>query len=106
MKHQRRLPPLKTLHTIFDYNPATGHLIYRIKTSPRTNIGQVAGFINKSDGQLMVNVQSTAYQASRIAWFLYYKKDPYGKKIYHRDNNPLNNNIENLCASCQTGGFA
>jgi len=96
MKTIRRLPPLEVLDHLFDYNPRTGELLWRVKTSQRTNIGDVAGYINKKDNQRMICVHSTYYSATRVAWCLFYKEDPYGKKICHKDGNPLNNSIDNL----------
>lgn len=96
MKHIRKLPSLELLESLFEYDKETGDLTWKVKTSPRTNIGDIAGYTNKSDGYRMLCVNSTYYSAHRIAWYLYHKQDPFGKKIEHIDGNPLNNSINNL----------
>jgi hypothetical protein len=89
------------LKELFDYCDKTGNLIW--KTKPNKNggkaiIGQPTGTIvtnPKSGYQRKVsNIKGKMYKTHRLVWLWHYGTLP--KTIDHKDNNPLNNKIENL----------
>ena len=82
---------------ILRYEPETGRLIRRIRTSPRTQAGDLAGTLNLS-GYYIVGVKIIGKDkkllAHRIVWFIHHGELP--DMLDHIDGNPLNNRIENL----------
>lgn len=92
----RKTHPLTaaTVRELFDYNPATGDLIWRKDRTGGTKAGDVAGSI-KSSGYRMVKINGTLYSAHRLVWAWHHGNWPTNE-IDHADRIPLNNRIENL----------
>jgi hypothetical protein len=73
-------------NTLFNY--IDGKLYWR-------NSGKLAGYRSGS-GYIAVTVDSRLYIASRIIWEMFNSEIPPGMIVEHRDENKLNNNLENL----------
>ena len=89
MRKPVKLPPLELVEAKYDYDPITGNLITK-KT------GKVVTANDRTTGYCKVRVGRLTTQASRIAWYLFYREDPVGYRIEHRDGCKQNNRIENL----------
>ena len=76
------------------YNPETGQILRRKKTSRKTKEGQDACGMHSS-GYLRVTVLGERELAHRVAWLLYYGEWPKDK-IDHRNGNRKDNRIANL----------
>ena len=79
------------LKDLFDYRE--GVLYWRISLSNRVKIGDKAGNVN-SKGYLRANINGVRYYNHRIIFLMFYGYLP--NLVDHKDNNPLNNKIENL----------
>ena len=55
------------LKKLLHYNPETGVFTWKVKTSNRVKVGDVAGHINKT-GYLQIGVSGNLYQSHRLAW--------------------------------------
>jgi len=89
MKPPSKLPDLELVEANFDYDPITGNLI-------RKQTGTVVGGNDRTTGYIKVRVGRLSTQASRICWMLFYREDPVGYIIEHKDGCKNNNRIENL----------
>ena len=95
------LPPLEELKEHFDYNPDTGIIIWKKKTSikARIKIGQEAGYEKVKTKTLVyrqIGFNQTQYKTHRLAYYMYHGIDPRNNDIDHEDRNGLNNKINNL----------
>ena len=80
---------------LFDYDPATGILRWRIDRNKVTaSRGSVAGGPDK-DGYWRVRVLKREYRAHRVAWLLVYGEWP-SKNLDHINGEKMDNRIENL----------
>lgn len=87
---------LDYIREYFEYDPATGFM-YKCGESRRRGIfkNQISSF----DGiYYKVYVLGKYYKLHHVAWFLYYSEWPI-TLIDHRDQDPLNNKINNLRSS-------
>lgn len=75
---------------IFAYEPSTGNLIWR-------HTGNIAGSVKRvNDNQYVyVGFECKRYMAHKLVWCWHNKVYPSGY-IRHKDNDTLNNRIENL----------
>ena len=89
MKRPSKLPPLELVELIFDYDPISGNLI-------RKKTGKVVTNNDRTSGYSKVRIGRLTTQASRIAWYLFYREDPVGFVIEHKDGCKRNNKISNL----------
>jgi len=101
MIENKPLPPLEVLKEHFDYNPDTGIIIWKKKTSikARIKIGQEAGSEKVKTETLSyreIKFNKTLYKAHRLAYYMYHGIDPSNNDIDHEDRNGLNNKINNL----------
>jgi len=87
---------------LFDYDPATGDLIWRIRRRGRfARPGVVAGTVGR---YIRVAIDCKYYPAHCIVWLWYY--GTYPSEIDHRNRNKHDNRIENLrpCSRSQNTG--
>lgn len=55
---------------VVSYDPATGLFTWLVRLSNRTNIGNVAGNNNKSDGYLQIRIDGGLYRGHCLAWLI------------------------------------
>jgi hypothetical protein len=85
---------LERLHELLDYNADTGVFVWSSYNSRNTRKGMVAG-TKLSNRYIRIFIFGKLYQAHRLAWYMYYGKEPeYG--IDHIDGDKHNNRISNL----------
>lgn len=89
------LPSLRALRNLFSYDPTTGELTRLVTVGPNGKKGQIAGIPHIKTGYRQIKIDGECYRAHRIAWKLYYGKDPNGE-IDHINHNGADNRIENL----------
>jgi len=76
------------------YDPETGVLRWKKRTSNRVRVGDVAGS-KHPEGYVSIKVNGIQYLAHRIVWLLKTKTWPTGQ-IDHIDHERSNNRFENL----------
>jgi hypothetical protein len=83
----------------FDYNPETGQLTWKIRTSNRVKIGYTAASLRKDSrgytSYYDIRIDKKAIPAHRVAWAITHGKWP-DHDIDHIDGNGLNNKLDNL----------
>jgi hypothetical protein len=90
----KELPPVELLREWLHYDPELGQLTWR-KNRARKNAGKLATS-RASTGYLQVKFENKNYQAHRIAWAIYYGKDPGNFVIDHKNRTRDDNRIDNL----------
>jgi hypothetical protein len=92
------LPPVELLRSLFDYNPETGEITWRVYRGRCAKVGDIAGGVNPTGYRLICirNGGTVNYMAHRIAWALHYGEDPYPHELDHKDLDKLNNRANNL----------
>ena len=93
LEHNIKELGLERLREVLDYDPVTGHLIWRVSLSPRGVVGARAGCVK--GGYRKITIDGVSYPASHIAWFHHYGKLPKGL-VDHKNRNRDDNWIENL----------
>lgn len=85
------------LKEVFDYDPNTGCLTWKVQNSNRVSVGDRAGWVYERRGRKsrMVRLNGLNLQEHRVIWAWFYGKWP-DHIIDHRDNNAENNRIKNL----------
>ena len=92
---------LEILESLLDYNADSGEIKWTYANSKNTNKGKVAG-TKLSNKYIRIFIYGKLYQAHRLAWYMYYGKEPeYG--LDHIDGNKHNNAIDNLRDIPQSG---
>ena len=97
MTKVKPLPPIEMLRSLFDYNPETGEIIWKVSRGNRKT-GDRAGS-TKSDGYRAISINHDGkpknYQESRIVWGHYTGEDPGLMEVDHvnrvRDDNRICN---------------
>lgn len=81
-------------HRIFDYDPATGFLRWKVRTSIRVVVGQVAGTPG-NDGRRIIHYRGQGFLATRIVWLMNTGAWPT-EQVDHKNTNPTDDRMENL----------
>lgn len=81
------------LKSILDYNQNTGIFTWKVNKSKRSNIGNVAGWLD--GGYTKIEIDNKPYKAHRLAWLYVYGEMPK-HLIDHINNDRSNNKISNL----------
>jgi hypothetical protein len=79
---------------LFDYDPVTGALTWKARTSRRISVGDVAGH-NTCQGYIAVRVDRDLLLAHRVIWMYVHGRFPCGD-LDHIDGNGRNNALHNL----------
>jgi hypothetical protein len=82
------------LRELFDYDPHTGSLTWKRRTSNRVTPNGTAGTITP-DGRVVVRVDGQTYRAHRLIWLWMTGSWPE-KLVDHIDCNASNNSWDNL----------
>jgi len=91
----KSMPSKEFLDTILYYNEESGKFLWK-KKETRINIGDEAGSVDKTNGYIILRINSVNYKAHRIAWIIKYGSIPNNLRIDHIDGNKMNNRIDNL----------
>jgi hypothetical protein len=79
---------------LFSYDPATGLLSRRVRTSKSTQVGEIAGNV-AADGYRRLQIDNATHTAHRIVW-LHQTGSLPTMMIDHIDGDRDNNRMENL----------
>ena len=82
------------LNKYFEYDKETGNLIRKVAIS-QSKIGDVAGYIKKSDGYVYIKFFGKTFLAHRLVWILHFGTNP-SCDIDHINCIRNDNRIENL----------
>ena len=82
------------LHSLFDYDPETGVVRWKVSLSRRALVGAVVKGATKA-GYLRVSVHKTSIYVHRLVWFLTTGRPPVAL-IDHRNGVPWDNRFDNL----------
>ena len=85
---------IEELKQALRYDEHSGDFVYLKKLANRIEMGDVAGYVDKSTGYRRVTVFGKKYYAHRLAHFYMTGRFPVG--IDHIDGNKLNNRWSNL----------
>lgn len=88
------------LKNMFDYDPITGCLFWKIRKARCIRVGDLAGVYNKAlkkrGSYVLLTLDRVQWFAHRIIWKWVYGEDPGEFQIDHRNGNGLDNSILNL----------
>ena len=82
------------LRLVLHYEPETGIFTWKVRTSPRIKVGDIAG-CPEGGGYLQIRVCSRGYKAHRLAWLHVYGEWPK-EQLDHINRNRSDNRIANL----------
>lgn len=87
---------IERLREVLDYDPTTGIFVWKKTLARRAPAGSKAGVVVKGRRKyLCIGIDNRRFHASRLAWFYVHGVWPT-THIDHRDNDALNNRLENL----------
>lgn len=86
-------PNQEYLNALFNYED--GKLYWKVKKATWMKIGDRAGTIS-FQGYRKIIVDGIQYMEHRLIWSMINGRIPENLLVDHRDQNPLNNNLENL----------
>jgi len=85
----KRHPPLEELQKTLSYNPVTGYFTKHTTVGKKVRSGDRV--------YISVTIGGRQYQAHRLAWYLYYGREPReGYEVDHINGDKGDNRIENL----------
>ena len=84
----------KYLRSVLHYEPVSGIFTWKVRTSNRVKVGDIAGSVD-GHGYLLIMVGSRLHKAHRLAWFYVYGTWPEDQ-IDHINRNRSDNRIANL----------
>ena len=85
--------PVERVREVFDYNPLTGNLHWKVRASKNTKLGSVPGCT--SNGYKIVRFDKQLYRQHRVIWaWVTGESDP--PLLDHRDRDRSNNRFWNL----------
>lgn len=109
MTQTKKLPPLKTLITLYDFHFKEGNITrrycneifyfksYHNMNHHNTRVPEKAFNTRKKNGYYVGQIDYINYSIHRLLYYAYYGEQP--EIVDHKDRNPSNNRIENLRAS-------
>ena len=100
---KRRISPsLARVRELLDYDADSGVLTWRICTSNRVKVGDVAGWSGEGNcfGYTQISIDGILYLAHHLIWFYVYGEWPI--QIDHRDLDKSNNKLDNLRLATQS----
>ena len=91
------------IRELLDYDPVTGHLIWRVTKSPKAPKGSIAGSVN-AKGHVNLQIDKRMYAAHQVVFALHYNH--ITREIDHINRNKQDNRVENLraCDSSKNKG--
>jgi len=98
-------PAPERLWELFELNPLTGRLHWRVQLSARTKVGQPAGCVS-TNNYIVVRVDKVLYGAHRLVRAWIDGTDPGQAYIDHWDRNTQNNSPWNLRLCTQSQNMA
>lgn len=83
------------LREVLNYNPETGAFTWKIRTSNRVAVGDIAGSLHNKSGYWFIFVDGKAYKAHRLAWLHVHGEWP-AADIDHINGRRSENMLHNL----------
>ena len=96
-KRKQQLPSRDRLSQIFTHDITTGLFTWKIRTSNRVNVGDIAGYIDLI-GRRVIRIDSELYYAYVLVW-IWCSDEPVPDEIDHIDMNKGNDAFNNLRAA-------
>lgn len=84
----------RQLHQLFEYDPDTGDLRWRVSRKGGCRKGEIAGKRN-SGGYRQVEINGRLYLVHRLIW-IYMRGSPANGEVDHENRNPTDNRVANL----------
>lgn len=89
------------VRSLFDYDPVTGNLLWKVQKSLSVKIGSAVGAI-RGKGYRETTIDNRHSSVHRLVWIWHNGSIPKGQEIDHLNHERADNRIENLrCVSRQ-----
>ena len=95
MVKAKPLPPVEVLRELFCYDPETGVVTRKKRTTNRNKAGEQVGWLNKGDGYMRLELDRQAIKIHRLAWTLMTGEEP-PQEIDHINRDKTDNRWSNL----------